>query len=110
MRMSTKKMTALVAAGLLIVGGATLGAAKAFGGGSATPTTPAITETQPAGQTEAAEPDAGQPDTDNVQQGDQSGPDNEATDANEAAEPDAGQPDTDNVQQGDQTGADVTQK
>ena len=60
---------------------------------------------------EAPEADAGMPDTDNVQQGDQNGPDAKAEAAGqaEAPEADAGKPDTDNVQleQGDQTTPDV---
>jgi len=60
----------------------------------------------------AAEPGAGLPDTDNVQQGDQNGPDTPGIDKAEAGSNKADKADTDNVQvqQGDQNGPDKADK
>jgi hypothetical protein len=68
---------------------------------AAPPATAAVNATA-----EAPEADAGMPDTDNVQQGDHSGPDTPGVDKAEAA---SGKADTDNVQleEGDQTTPDV---
>jgi hypothetical protein len=84
--------------------GITLGAAGISAAAStpATPARPAVHNVAP------SEADAGKPDTDNVQEGDQTSPDAPAALKSKTAEPketgdkeaDSGKPDTDNVQAG----------
>ncbi len=109
MKISRSRLAAIGAAGLMIVGGANAALAR-------NPQASAHLAQN------AVEDPATGPDTDNVQQGDQSGPDSakaadnqaqaaagakaSARRAQNAVEDPATGPDTDNVQQGDQSGPD----
>ena len=100
--MNKTKIGVIAATAILGLGALGGAAVKANAGNpvkSATPPVAAAVNATP-------EADAGMPDTDNVQQGDQSGPDTPGIDQAEAA---SSQADTDNVQleDGDQTTPDV---
>lgn len=94
MKISRIRIAALGAAAILMLGGASVAlaqnpSAKAMG------TVPAAVEDPASG-----------PDTDNVESGDQTGPDVAGPDEADNGVEDASGPDTDVVQEGDQTGPD----
>jgi hypothetical protein len=100
---SRRAMVGGALAALAIAGvGATTAASSAGAAAHPRVSQNAVTVKAP---TAAEAPEPGAPDTDNVQSGDQTGPDAAGKDTG-AAETPAG-PDTDNVQSGDQSGPDT---
>ena len=89
--------------GLMGMGGAALAQSS-----SPSTTPPATTHTAPAAHNATAEaPEPAGPDTDNIQEGDQTGPDSpEAADANEQPGTENEQPGTENEQPGTENPAD----